>query len=67
VTYEYYSVSVTDKLNGKTQVCTLRADCWQSAVLSHPWLGAEFENLVDEADLEQRAAFFQYEITVNEL
>lgn len=38
------------------------ADSWQSAILSHSLVGAEFENLIDEEDLEQRCEAFGYVI-----
>jgi len=41
---------------------THRADSWQSAVLSHSDVGAEFEDLVDEFDLEQRCEKYGYVI-----
>ena len=36
------------------------ADSWQSAILSHSLVGAEFEHLIDEEDLEQRCETFGY-------
>ena len=36
------------------------ADSWQSAILSHSLVGAEFENLIDEEDLDQRCEKFGY-------
>ena len=36
------------------------ADSWQSAILSHSLVGAEFENLIDEEDLVQRCEKFSY-------
>ena len=39
---------------------THRADSWQSAILSHSLVGAEFESLIDEEDLEQRCETFGY-------
>lgn len=39
---------------------THRADSWQSAILSHSLVGAEFEHLIDEEDLEQRCETFGY-------
>jgi len=36
------------------------ADSWQSAILSHSLVGAEFENLIDEEDLKQRCETFGY-------
>lgn len=36
------------------------ADSWQSAILSHSLVGAEFENLIDEEDLEKRCERFGY-------
>ena len=38
------------------------ADSWQSAILSHSLVGAEFENLIDEEDLDQRCEKFGYVI-----
>ena len=49
------------------RVETHRADSWQSAVLSHSWIGAEFEGLEDEEDLEKRAAKYGLYIEVEEL
>lgn len=36
------------------------ADSWQSAILSHSLVGAEFESLIDEEDLDQRCEKFGY-------
>lgn len=36
------------------------ADSWQSAILSHSLVGAEFEHLIDEEDLKQRCETFGY-------
>ena len=36
------------------------ADSWQSAILSHSRVGAEFESLIDEDDLDQRCEKFGY-------
>ena len=38
------------------------ADSWQSAILSNSLVGAEFESLIDEEDLEQRCQKFGYRI-----
>ena len=40
------------------------ADSWQSAILSHSLVGAEFESLIDDEDLEQRCETFGYIIRV---
>jgi len=39
---------------------THRADSWQSAILSHSLVCAEFESLIDEEDLDQRCEKFGY-------
>ena len=39
-----------------------RADSWQSAILSHSLVCAEFESLIDEEDLDQRCEKFGYVI-----
>ncbi len=36
------------------------ADSWQSAILSHSLVCAEFESLIDEEDLDQRCEKFGY-------
>ena len=36
------------------------ADSWQSAILSHSRVGAEFESLIDEDDLDKRCEKFGY-------
>ena len=41
-----------------------QADSWQSAVLCHSLVGAEFEELVDDADLEERCETYGYRIQV---
>ena len=50
-----YSVTVVDT-NGVGHEETHQADSWQSAILSHSMLGAEFEMLFDDEDLDARAA-----------
>ena len=44
-----------------------QADSWQSAVLCHSMVGAEFEDLVDDADLEKRCEDYGYKIEVTQL
>lgn len=41
-----------------------QADSWQSAVLCHSLVGAEFEELVDEDDLHKRCETYGYRIQV---
>lgn len=41
-----------------------QADGWISAVLCHSMVGAEFENLVDEDDLQKRCDDYGYKIEV---
>ena len=53
---------VTVGIPGKETTETHRADSWQSAILSHSLVGAEFEDLVDEFDLEQRCEKYGYSI-----
>ena len=62
-----YNVHVGRYFDGTQLAETHRADSWQSAVLSHSWIGAEFEGLVDEEDLEKRAAKYGLYIEVEEL
>ena len=62
-----YNVHVGRYSDGTQKDETHRADSWQSAVLSHSWIGAEFEDLVDEEDLEKRAAKYGLYIEVEEL
>ena len=62
-----YNVRVGRYSDGTQKAEAHRADSWQSAVLSHSWIGAEFEDLVDEEDLEKRAAKYGLYIEVEEL
>ena len=62
-----YQVTVVDKTVNDTSVEVHQADSWQSAVLSHSWLGAEFEGLKDKEDLQRRAALYEYYIEVEDL
>ena len=57
---QFYIVTVG--IPGKEITETHQADSWQSAVLSHSYIGAEFEDLVDEFDLENRCEKFGYVI-----
>ena len=62
-----YRVEVVDKIRNSRSVEVHQADSWQSAVLSHSWLGAEFEGLKDKEDLQRRAASYEYYIEVEDL
>ena len=62
-----YRVEVVDKIKNARSVEVHQADSWQSAVLSHSWLGAEFEGLKDKEDLQRRAASYEYYIEVEDL
>lgn len=62
-----YNVHVGRYSDGTQKAETHRADSWQSAVLSHSWIGAEFERLVGEEDLEKRAAKYGLYIEVSEV
>ena len=62
-----YNVHVGRYSDGTQKAEAHRADSRQSAVLSHSWIGAEFEDLVDEEDLEKRAAKYGLYIEVEEL
>ena len=62
-----YKVCVMDRILNKYKEEIHQADSWQSAVLSHSLLGAEFEGLADEGQLNQRAEIFGYTITVEDL
>lgn len=62
-----YIVNVRRYSDGTQLAETHRADSWQSAILSHSWIGAEFEDLVDEEDLEKRAAKYGLYIEVSEV
>ena len=61
-----YKVTVVDKIVNDTSVEVHQADSWQSAVLSHSWLGAEFEGLKGKKDLQRRAASYEYCIDVED-
>ena len=62
-----YQVTVVDKICNSRSIEVHQADSWQSAVLSHSWLGAEFEGLKDKEDLQRRAASYEYYIEVEDL
>ena len=62
-----YRVEVVDKLFNAKSVEVHQADSWQSAVLSHSLLGAEFEGLKDMEDLQRRASSYEYYIEVKEV
>ena len=62
-----YQVTVVDKILNDWSVEVHQADSWQSAVLSHSLLGAEFEDLKDLEDLQSRAFYYGYTITVEDL
>ena len=62
-----YRVEVVDKIKNVRSVEVHQADSWQSAVLAHSWLGAEFEGLKDKEDLQRRAASYEYYIEVEGL
>ena len=58
-TCKHYIVSVsTDGTEPKVE--QVYADSWQSAILCHSSIGAEFEFLIDEFDLEVRCQEFGY-------
>lgn len=61
-----YRVEVVDKIKNARSVEVHQAASWQSAVLSHSWLGAEFEGLKDKEDLQRRAALYEYYIEVED-
>ena len=62
-----YRVEVVDKIENARSVEIHQADSWQSAVLSHSWIGAEFEGLKDKEDLQRRASSYEYYIEVEDL
>ena len=62
-----YRVEVVDKIENARSVEVHQADSWQSAVLSHSWIGAEFEGLKDKEDLQRRASSYEYYIEVEDL
>ena len=62
-----YQVTVVDKIENARSVEVHQADSWQSAVLSHSWIGAEFEGLKDKEDLQRRASSYEYYIEVEDL
>ena len=62
-----YQVTVVDKILNARFVEVHQADSWQSAVLSHSRLGAEFEELKDLEALQRRAASYGYHIEVEDL
>ena len=59
-----YQITVVDKLLNARSVEVHQADSWQSAVLSHSLLGAEFEDLKSMEDLQRRASSYEYYIEV---
>ena len=59
-----YEVTVVDKILNARFVEVHQADSWQSAVLSHSRIGAEFEGLEDIKDLQRRADSYEYYIEV---
>ena len=61
-----YRVEVVDKIKNARSVEVHQADSWQSAVLSHSWLGAEFEGLKGKEDLQRRAVSYEYCIEVED-
>ena len=62
-----YRVEVVDKIKNTRTVEIHQADSWQSAVLSHSCIGAEFEGLEDIKDLQRRADSYEYYIEVEDL
>ena len=62
-----YRVEVVDKIKNARSVEVHQADSWQSAVLSHSWLGAEFEDLKNKEDLQRRAASYEFYIEVENI
>ena len=62
-----YQVTVVDKILNARFVEVHQADSWQSAVLSHSRIGAEFEDLKDIKDLQRRADSYEYYIEVEDL
>ena len=62
-----YEVTVVDKILNARFVEVHQADSWQSAVLSHSRIGAEFEGLKNIADLQRRASSCGYYIEVEDL
>ena len=62
-----YQVTVVDKVLIARFVEVHQADSWQSAVLAHSRIGAEFEDLEDIEDLQRRAASYEYYIEVKDI
>ena len=62
-----YQVTVVDKILNARLVEVHQADSWQSAVLSHSLIGAEFEGLKDIKDLQRRADSYEYCIEVENI
>lgn len=58
-TFKHYIVSVSVD-GAEPKVERVYTDSWQSAILAHSSVGAEFEDLVDEFDLERRCQEFGY-------
>ena len=62
-----YRVLVSNRLSHEEKEEIHQADSWQSAVLSHSWIGAEFEGLLDEKDLSHRCGKYHLYIDVEDL
>ncbi len=58
-TYRHFIVSVSVD-GAEPKVEQVYAGSWQSAILAHSSVGAEFEDLKDEFDLEARCEEFGY-------